>query len=348
MKRCLSLLLSLLLSLPLLTGCSLPSASPSEKQYTATFLDLFDTVTTVVGRAESEEAFEKKVTPLKEQLEHYHKLFDIYESYEGMNNLKTVNDKAALSPVKVDPAIIALLEDCKTYYHATGGVFNPAMGSVLSLWHRTREEGINDPQNASLPDAEALKQAGEHMDPLHIILDREASTVSFSDPLLKLDVGAIAKGWAVQRVCEASPAGLLISVGGNVYATGPKAADGTPWAVGIRDPHAEGKNLHVLNITHGSVVTSGSYIRAYAVNGKLYHHIIDPSTLYPGEKWTSVTVVTEDSGMADVLSTTLFLLTREAGQALLDRYNARAMWVDKEGNRYYSTGFQDLIRSESR
>ena len=336
---------SLILCFILLCGCR--ALETSQKQYTATFLDLFDTVTTIVGKAESKEAFEESLKPLHESLEYYHKLFDIYNEYDGITNLKTVNDKAFVAPVVVDAAILDLIEDCKEYYTATNGRFNPALGSVLSLWHTAREDGINDPENAYLPDTDKLLSAKEHTNPDDIVLDREKSTVFFKDADLKLDVGGIAKGWAVERVSKTAPEGLLISVGGNVYATGPKDKNGTPWAVGVRNPDSssDGDYLHILNIKDGSVVTSGSYIRAYAVNGKLYHHIIDPDTLYPGEKWTSVTVVCDDSGLADVLSTALFLLDCKDGQQLLDKYKADAMWVDAKGNKYYSPDFKDLIRN---
>ncbi len=340
MKRILALLLLILL----LCGCTSPVPA-SEKQYTATFLTLFDTVTTVVGRAESEEAFEAKVQPLHDALEYYHRLFDIYHDYDGMNNLKTVNDRAAASPVVVDAPIIALLSDCKRYAEETSGIFNPAMGSVLTLWHEAREDGFRDPQNAYLPDEGALQAAAAHMDYRDILLDTEASTVFLADPLIKLDVGAIAKGWAVQRACAEAVSGLLVSVGGNVCATGPKDDAGTPWAVGIRNPDREEDYLHILNVASGCVVTSGSYMRAYMVDGKAYHHIIDPKTLYPGELYTSVTVVCADSGLADMLSTTLFLLDVEAGQALLSQYDAHAMWVDTNGNRHYSPGFETLIKN---
>lgn len=335
---------SLILCLLLLCGCNVNGIS-LKKQYTATFLNLFDTVTTIIGAAESEEAFQKEIQPLHDELERYHRLFDIYEEYEGINNLKTVNDNAAKTPITVDTVILNLLQDCKYYYEATYKTFNPAMGTVLRLWHDAREDGINDPENAYLPDFKKLNAAGMHINPNDIILDMENSTVFFSDPDLKLDVGGIAKGWAVQKVCKNAPDGLLISVGGNVYATGPKNENGTPWSVGIRNPEDEDKNLHTLNITNGSVVTSGSYIRNYTVGGKIYHHIIDPDTLYPSEKWTSVTVVCEDSGAADVLSTSLFLLDREKGILLLEKYDAEAMWVDVKGNEYYSSGFEELIRN---
>ena len=177
MKRILPLLMVLCL---LLSGCALPG-QPAEKQYTATFLDLFDTVTTVIGFAESEEAFKEKVQPIHDALLKYHQFFDIYEDYEGIANLKTVNDRAGTAPVAVDRAIIDLLTDCKTYYTLTGGRVNAAMGSVLRLWHDARNDGINDPVNARLPETDALALAAEHMDFDRIIIDSEKATVFITD-----------------------------------------------------------------------------------------------------------------------------------------------------------------------
>ena len=112
MKR----LVSFLLLAVLLTGCASASVQPEQKQYTASFLDVFDTVTTIVGRAESEEAFREKTQEVHEILLRYHQLFDIYNAYDGINNLKTVNDRAGIAPVQVDAAIVELLKDCKAYY----------------------------------------------------------------------------------------------------------------------------------------------------------------------------------------------------------------------------------------
>ena len=326
----------------LLGGCA--GAKQEKKQYTATFLTLFDTVTTVVGRADSEAQFKEKAQKVHDALLEYHQLFDIYNDYEGIHNLKTVNDAAGFGPVQVDSRIIWLLSECKKVFGTTGGKVNVAMGSVLKLWHDARSDGINDPVNAKLPDRSALESAAEHTDLDAVVIDDAASTVFITDPRLRLDVGAIAKGWAVQQVAEKMPAGLLISVGGNVCATGPKDESGTPWVVGVQDPAGGDSYLHTLYVTKGSVVTSGDYQRTYMVDGKLYHHIIDPVTLYPGELWTSVTVVCDDSGLADVLSTSLFLLDREKGQELLDKFGAEALWVDAGENQYFSPGFNDLIQ----
>lgn len=341
MKRVLAWLMLLAV---LLCGCAAERPVKMQKQFTATFLTLFDTVTSIVGRAESEEAFHAKAQEIHDRLLEYHRLFDIYNEYDGMNNLKTINDRAAIAPVEVDSRIIDLLKDCKDYCAATEGKVNAAMGSVLYLWHEARNDSINDPANAYLPDEEALAEAALHTDFDSVEIDESASTVYFTDPLLRLDVGAVAKGWAVQRVAEASPEGMLISVGGNVCATGPKDETGTPWVIGIQNPDGE-DYLHTVYLTRGSVVTSGDYQRAFSVNGKTYHHIIDPETLQPSGYWRSVTVICEDSGTADALSTALFVLPLKAGKALLADYGAEAMWVDSEGRIEYSYGFKELIRT---
>ena len=332
--------IGLILSL-LLTGCALPERG--KQQHQATFLDLFDTVTTISGMTDSEENFRQRVGQIHDVLLRYHQLFDIYNDYPGFNNLKTVNDHAGMEPVQVDGDIIRLLLDCRKYDDLTGHTVNVVMGSVLALWHEARTAGLDDPAHAALPDEEALKNAAAHTDWAAVEIDEEAGTVYLSDPALRLDVGAVAKGWAAQRAAEATPAGFLISVGGNVCATGPKDNSGTPWVVGITDPDGGSDYLHTLYNRDSAIVTSGDYQRYYVVDGETYHHIIDPQTLYPARRYRSVTVICQDSGLADALSTALFILPREEGEALAQNCGAEAMWVDAEGSRFYTQGFQAYI-----
>ena len=337
--------MALPLALSLLAGCAAAPAATSDgpKRYEATFLDVFDTVTTVMGCADEEETFRAQTQELHDELLSYHQLFDIYNDYDGLNNLKTVNDNAGVAPVEVDPVIVDLLTDCKDLYDTTGGRVNVAMGSVLSLWHDAREASIDDPENAALPDDGALREAAEHTDLSLVEIDAEASTVYLPDPDMRLDVGAVAKGWSVERVCENAPEGLLLSVGGNVRATGPKA-DGSNWVAGVQNPDG-GSYLCTVEVRDVSVVTSGDYQRYFTVDGVRYHHIIDPDTLYPAQYWRSVTILCADSGLADALSTALFTLPQAEGQRLLDATGAEALWMDLEGNLLESPGFGDYLRT---
>lgn len=330
------------------SGCKVSSQEAEKKQYQATFLELFNTVTTIVGKDETEEAFREKAQMIHDELQEYHELFDIYNEYDGISNIKTINDYAGKEPVKVDSRIIDLLLDCRMFYEETDKRVNAAMGSVLSLWHDARTDGIRDPLNAKLPKQDKLDAASLHTDMSLIVIDEEASTVYLPDPDMQLDVGAVAKGWAVQKAAqsfaEKYSEGYLISVGGNVCATGPKGKE-IPWVIGIQDPQNPDNYLHTVYLETGCVVTSGDYQRTYAVDGKMYHHIIDPDTLYPAEHWRSVTIICRDSGTADALSTALFLMDQESGEKLLARFGAEAMWVDAEGNVFYSPGFKALIRT---
>lgn len=337
MKRGFAILLCL--ALLCLSGCA---AGLKVTVYEKTYLNYFDTVTVLKGSAESQADFDATAAFVSDELQRYHELFDIYNDYEGLNNLKTVNDMAGIAPVEVGDTVIALLKDCHSYYKLTNGRVNVAMGGVLKLWHEARTQGLYDPAHAALPEMAALEEAAKHTDFDNIIINEEMHTVFISDPQTQLDVGAVAKGWAAQRIAERLPAGMLLSVGGNVCATGPKTAE-TPWVIGIQDPAGEGY-LHTLNVSGGSFVTSGDYQRSYTVDGKNYHHIIDPDTLMPSAYWRSVTIVCADSGLADALSTALFLMDRQAGQRLLDKCGAEAMWVDGEGTIFYSSGFEAFIR----
>lgn len=329
----------------LLCGCAAAPAGEEggQKRYEASFLTLFDTVTTMVGYADSQETFTAQAQQIHDELLEYHQLYDIYNDYDGMNNLKTVNDNAGIAPVEVDARILDMLEFSRELYEETGGRVNVAMGGVLSLWHDAREAGIEDPANAYLPDQDALEEAARHADWSNVVIDEEAGTVYLADPDMSLDVGAIAKGYAVERVCETAPAGMLISVGGNVRATGPKP-DGSPWVVGIENPDG-GDFLHTLYVEDSSVVTSGDYQRYYLVDGQRYHHIIDPDTLYPATRWRSVSILCADSGIADGLSTALFTLSQEDGQKLLNAFDAEALWMTQDGELLYSPGFQAMVRT---
>lgn len=338
MKRFAALLLAVLF----LGGCT--PKEPQQSRYQATFLELFDTVTTIVGYAPSEEAFRETSEAIHHALASYHQLFDIYNTYPGVVNLKTLNQSAGIAPVEVDGKIMELLKFCREVYDATSGKVNIAMGSVLQLWHEARESGIADPANAKLPEEAALEEAARHTDLSQLILDEEAGTVFYADPEMRLDVGAIAKGYALEQVCKTAPEGLLISVGGNVRATGAKP-DGGSWVVGIQNPTGEEGYLHTVEVEDISVVTSGDYQRYYMVDGVSYHHIIDPETLYPGRLWRAVTVLCPDSGLADGLSTALFLLPQAEGQALLDKFGCEALWVDSDNHLHYSPGFRDDIRT---
>lgn len=331
-----------LLMLSLLLFCSLACSAPKQQRYEAVYYDLFDTITKIAGYAKNESAFREQAALIHDSLLEYHRLFDIYNLYPDTPNLKTVNDNAGGSPVAVDPRIIDLLKFGKEVDEVSGHRVNITLGAVLSLWHECREKALADPSSAVLPSSDALQEASSHVGFDKLVIDETQGTVLLTDPHASLDVGAIAKGYAAARVMELVPSGYLLSLGGNVTVRGSKPS-GEPWSVGIQDPNDPSLLLHAVKAEDLSVVTSGDYQRAFVLSGVRYHHIIDPYTLYPADQWRSVTVLCPDSGVADALSTALFLLDRPSGEELLSRYDAEALWVSSDGTEYMSSGFSDRL-----
>ncbi len=346
MKKIISLFTAIILVV-LLTACT---AKSEKTKYNAYYFDFFDTATTVTGYTETKEEFDAVCEEIKAQLNEYHRLFDIYTRYEGLNNLVTVNDVkgGAHQPVKVDRKIIDMLTFAKRMHEKTDGKVNIAMGSVLRIWHNYRTWGLDNPENAELPPIESLREASKHTDINDVIIDKENSTVFLADPEMTLDVGAIAKGYAVEKVAEflenKGVTSFILNVGGNIRTIGLNGKN-EPFKAGIENPdtaNEEKPYIEYLKLESMALVTSGTYQRFYTVNGINYHHLIDPVTLMPGTNYLSVSVVTKDSGLGDALSTALFLMDEEKGRKLIESIEgAEAMWVYPDGRRAYSSGFEN-------
>ena len=347
-------LLAAVLSLSLLVGCK-----PKKEltRYTTIFYDVFDTVTQVIAYCESEEEFNTQMQALHQDLIAYNQLYDIYNDYDGVVNVKTINENAGKAPVQVDDRILSMLELARQMYELTSGKINIAMGSVLGIWHDYREAAEKDASEAdnTLPTQEELESAAQHCDINDLVIDEEAKTVYLSDPEMSLDVGSVGKGYAVEMVCRAAEArGLtsaLVSVGGNLRAIGTKP-DGSQWTGGVENPWNASEVYTTdslfgaaINMSDMALVTSGDYQRYFVVDGKRYHHLIDPDTLWPAAYFNSVTVLCPDSGMADCLTTGLFCMPLEEGQKLVESLDGvEAMWCTPDQQAVASSGWESHTR----
>lgn len=331
----------------LLSGCEKAVNEKKEKFNDYSF-DSFDTVTVITGFESSKETFDSNCNKIKEKLKFYHKLYDIYTKYDGINNLCYINENK--ENIKVDENITELLNFSKEMYKKTNGKVNIALGSVLTLWHYSREDGLNNPANAYLPDMKKLKSAAEHTNINKLIINKDQNIISLEDKDMSIDVGAIAKGYSVQRVADwmqnEGMNGYILNVGGNVCTVGERP-DGENWKVGIENPFGESEETYIATLELGdgkSLVTSGSYQRFYVVDGKEYHHIIDGDTLMPADYFKSVSVLCDDSGIADALSTALFCMDYEKGLEIVESSkNTEAMWVLPDGTQKFSKNFKDYL-----
>lgn len=223
-------------------------------------------------------------------------------------------------PVAVGQEVAGLLEQAKAISGATGGAFDITLAPVSSAWGFT-EDAYRVPSQAELE--ELLAHVG--MEHVHLAAagpTESALSMASLDPGTQIDLGAIAKGYASDRIAEIFqvqevPRGM-VSLGGNVYVRGTRT-DGAPWRVGIQDPARPGDAnafAGILELSDAFAVTSGGYQRYFEEDGRTYHHIIDPATGFPADSGlTSVTVVAEEGegngAMCDALSTALFVMGEE-------------------------------------
>lgn len=314
----------------------------AREKVSASFFGTFDTLITVMGYPQDQAAFDRVFAQVQAAFQRYHEVYDAYQPHEGVHGLHYLNRHGAEGPVAVEPELLALLLFCREYQPITLGTVNVALGAVLQIWHDYREAGEADPANAQIPPMEALGAALAHTSFDDIVIDEAAGTVYFADPKLQLDLGAVAKGYAAEQVAQwllaSEMPSFLISAGGNVRVGLPPMDGRQRWGVSIQDPGAsifgnpnEG-TVDTLFLAEASVVTSGDYQRFYVVDGKRYHHLIAPDTLMPGDLYRSVTVVCEDSGLADLLSTAFFLLPYDQGRALADSMEGvEVFWILNDG-----------------
>ena len=338
-KKIAGLLASIITAAVVLSGCGIIDGGARTK-FSDQYFDVFDTVVSVTAYCKDRKSFDALNTQIHDTLKHYHQLFDIYNEYEGINNAATVNKRAGTGEsTDVEPALAELIEYAKDMYVRTNGKVNAAMGAVLSLWHEARTISLDDPSKAYVPAMDVLKEAAQHCSMDSVFVDVQNSRVRLDDPYLSLDLGAFAKGWAVEKAAQQLESkaselakqgvgGIIISAGGNVRIIGEKP-EGS-WTVAIQDPDSPDGSAYIAVIENakGSVVTSGAYQRYYECGGRKYHHIIDGTTLMPEDRYLSVSVQTADSGYADALSTALFNMDPEEGKAFAESLEGvEVLWV---------------------
>lgn len=331
------LCLCLLAAMSSAVGCS-----PTAERHEATRLDLFDTPTTVVAYTQTEEEFDTLSDLVFSELSRLDALYDVYEGDPDGAGLAAVNAHAGECPVEVDPDVMGLLKWAKEAEKVTNGVIDASAGQVCYLWQQAREEASLHPEEAEIPSEAALAEALQHRGMECLELDETAGTAYLTDPEMRLDVGALAKGFTadlvMERLRQEGYSNVMLNLGGNVLTMGHRA-DGSPWRIGLRHPLKEAV-LTDVPASDRSVVTSGGYERKMEFQGQEYHHIIDLSTGMPANQWAQVSVISESSAEADLLTTALFILPEEEGRALLAQFEgASACYVALDGTMTTTEGW---------
>lgn len=264
-----------------------------------------------------------------------------YSPYKSTSQLSELNRRAPDGWVEVSPELFDLLGRSRRVSELTGGAFDVTYASVGRYYDYRRGER---------PDDEQIRRSVEAIDYRYVELDPSGPRVRYTHPQVYVDLGGIAKGYAVDRCIEQlRQAGITqasVSAGGDSYILGDRR--GEPWRVGIRDPRDEQAMTAVLPLMDTAVSTSGDYERFFEEDGVRYHHILDPRTGRSARESWSVTVLGPDTTFTDALSTSVFVLGPQKGLELIDRLDGvDAIIVDARGRMSYSRELSPLSPAPS-
>jgi len=265
-----------------------------------------------------------------------HRIDRSMSPYKPDSELSIVNREAADHPVKISTELFNLLQRSIDFSQLTNGAFDITFASAGFLY---------DYRAAIKPDEQSLSEAVKHINYRNIHLDGNAHTVSFAQPGVKIDLGGIAKGYAVDLgialVQNRGVSSALVTAGGDTRVIGERW--GRPWQIGIRDPRKADAIVAKIPLENVAVSTSGDYERFFEQDNTRYHHIINPATGDSARELQSTTVIGPDAITTDALSTSIFVLGVEKGLALINQLaDIDAILVDSHGRLHYSSGLLRL------
>lgn len=295
-----------------------------EKEYTDN-LFYMDTYIYIKIYSNDEEKAKRVLKDTDFLYKKYHQLSDRYNHYDGITNIYDIlHNSTKEEYIKIDHELYNMISMGLEWLEKSNGLLDIRMGNVIDVWkvYRDIENGI--------PSMEELKVAKENT--IKNIELKDNNYILNNHP--NIDLGAIAKGYATQKVGEyLESQGItkyIINAGGNVKVG--NHYNNSSYSIGIENPNSSvGDVYKVVYGNNISVVTSGGYARYYEYNGKKYHHIIDHNTLFPPEYSKSVTIITNDSTLGDILSTFLFLLPIEKGKEIVDIMDdVEAIWYTND------------------
>lgn len=252
----------------------------------------------------------------------FDKVFQIDEmmsDYDPNSLLSKVNREAFDKPISVDAALFEVLATAKAYSCLSDGAFDVTIGPVVQLWRKAKEDN-------TAPSPEAIAKAKTSVGHENLILDAENMTVQFAKDGMFLDLGGIAKGYAIDKATEILQAagikGAMVDIGGDLRCFGTPANGKQHWLIGLQDPKNEGDILLTLNMDNMAVATSGDYRRFVIIDDQKHSHIVNPATADSANDLSSVTLIAPTAIAADALATAVTVLGGEKGLELINKTEA--------------------------
>lgn len=239
----------------------------------------------------------------------------LMSNYRSDSELSHVNREAARGPVLVSDPLLRVLEAAQRISTDSNGAFDVTVGPLVRLW------GFRD-KTPHIPTPAELAAVRPLVGYRNLLIDNAQHTVRFAHAGMEIDLGGIAKGFAVELAADVLRRhGLtgFIDAGGNQYLLGTPPGK-RAWMVGVKDPDHADQLLGVIDVPGGSVSTSADYANFLVADGRTYGHLLDPHTLQPSPASLSATVVSDDGTLADAMSKAAFVLGPRDGIALVDSY----------------------------
>lgn len=281
--------------------------------------------------AESAGQGEAAVNAVMQEMQRINQLMS---PYIDTSELSLVNANAANQPVTISKELFDLISLSVSLSEETNGAFDITFASVGYLYHY---------RDKKRPDKQTIQTLLSAINYQHLKLDRKNLTVFFNHPKVKIDLGGIAKGHAVDNslilLRNLGIENALVTAGGDTGLLGDRR--GRPWMVGVRDPRNRDRQAVVLPLENTAMSTSGDYERYFEEDGKRYHHILSPSSGESVYEVQSVTIVGPKSTLNDALSTAVFVLGVQKGIDLINQVKGYdALIVDNQRKLHYSNSFQ--------
>jgi thiamine biosynthesis lipoprotein len=271
----------------------------------------------------------------------FNRLDDLLSTWKPGSDVSKLNAEAGQGKVDVSRDTMLTLKAARDVSDLTGGKFDVTFGPLSEIWK------FDHDQDNTVPDQAAIEARLPLVDYRRIVLDERSGTAFLQRPGMKMHLGGIGKGYAVDRAAtilrEAGLRDFSIQAGGDLYVAGKRGDRG--WRLGIADPRApDGAVFARVELTDSTFSTSGDYERAFVKDGVRYHHILDPDTGQPCRLTRSVTIVSKNALLADGLSTGVFLLGPTEGMALVERLrDVEAVIVGADNQVHISSGLKGKV-----
>lgn len=262
--------------------------------------------------------------------------------WQPASDVVRINAAAGKAPVPVSADTLEVLSAAHTLSEWTGGKFDVTFGALSDLWKFDHDQDDRPPRPEQIAARLPL------IDYRAIVVDTARATAGLTRAGMRIHLGGIGKGYAVDRaVTMLRAAGLrdfMVQFGGDLYVAG--RADEGPWRLGISDPRGDpDESFATLELSDVTFSTSGDYERFFMHDGARYHHLLDPDTGWPARTCRSVTIVAKHAVLADGLSTGVFILGAEAGMALVERLpDVEAVIVSAANEVMVSSGIRTRLR----